>query len=285
MGLASWGKQVLDRFFKKPPEWWDKNLNKVIDDKVESDMMNFKKAMTPKEWEDLYLGGFDPYYVPNEEQLTKLYKLIAATLEDGKGRIAKVDKMTFHITWKEGLATVRCGHNVDTLEFLTEGAKERIKELVLASKNIHSIYKDGKRLGRMIVFGTGSPSMSSEDQEKLMELWSEPVNYGLVSFEEQIAKIEPYYNVSLIKEYNKMNTKTGEILEGVKLEELSKLLTGDLMQVDPDDMTDKQKKEMKVSLHDNRSKLGKKRVSYVNGKKHTRISIGTNMTPKKKKRR
>lgn len=54
-----------------------------------------------------------------------------------------------------------------------------------------------------------------------------------------------------------MGTRTGKLFS----------LNKDLVEVNPEDMTFKQKTEMKVSLHDNRSKLGKQRLSAIEERK------------------
>ncbi len=65
-----------------------------------------------------------------------------------------------------------------------------------------------------------------------------------------------------------MDTRTGVIHKG-SLDELEKKLGHrDLVEIDPADMTEKQKKEGKVSLHDRRSKLGK--VLTANQKRNRR---------------
>ena len=67
-----------------------------------------------------------------------------------------------------------------------------------------------------------------------------------------------------------MNIDTGEIVK-VNYEKLIKLqLKGNFVEIDESDMTEKQKREMRVSLNDNRSKLGKLRVQeskILNGNK------------------
>lgn len=59
-----------------------------------------------------------------------------------------------------------------------------------------------------------------------------------------------------------MHIDTGEIKEYGSMEEMKRDFEKGvrMMQIDPDDMTKKQKEEMRVSLYDNRSILGKKRV-------------------------
>ena len=59
-----------------------------------------------------------------------------------------------------------------------------------------------------------------------------------------------------------MNTTTGKIVMAGNRTELINMLkaqnsTGDFVEVDPDNMTKKQKKEMQVSKFDNKSELGK----------------------------
>lgn len=68
-----------------------------------------------------------------------------------------------------------------------------------------------------------------------------------------------------------MNTRTGEIVEGNELEELKRKMEElenaegveekeefkNFVAIQNDDMTRKQRRLMKVSKHDNRSKLGK----------------------------
>lgn len=65
-----------------------------------------------------------------------------------------------------------------------------------------------------------------------------------------------------------MNTKTGELFN-VSENDLEDLLNqnDDLIRIDREDMTIKQRKTMKVSLKDNRSKLGKQRLSAVEERK------------------
>lgn len=55
-----------------------------------------------------------------------------------------------------------------------------------------------------------------------------------------------------------MDINTGELKE-IKSKDLETLLkeNEDWVRINEEDMTDKQKKEMKVSLHDHKSKLGK----------------------------
>ena len=54
-----------------------------------------------------------------------------------------------------------------------------------------------------------------------------------------------------------MDTHTGRIYEG-NLEDVKRRLGhDDIVEIDPGDMTEKQRKEKRVSLHDRRSKLGK----------------------------
>ena len=52
-----------------------------------------------------------------------------------------------------------------------------------------------------------------------------------------------------------MQVETGKIYEGAK-DDLAKRFGGRFVEIDPDDMTGKQKDERQVSLHDHRSKLG-----------------------------
>ena len=58
-----------------------------------------------------------------------------------------------------------------------------------------------------------------------------------------------------------MQTETGKIFEGDQ-DELVKRLGGHFVEVDPDDMTKKQKRDGAVSLSDRRSRLGKKLTEY-----------------------
>lgn len=61
-----------------------------------------------------------------------------------------------------------------------------------------------------------------------------------------------------------MNVGTGEIINFETQEELEKAineLQGKLIEVNESEMTDKQKEFKKVSLHDNKSTLGKLRIS------------------------
>jgi len=55
-----------------------------------------------------------------------------------------------------------------------------------------------------------------------------------------------------------MNIDTGKLFESFKE---NKEFYSDLVSFCKGDMTEKQKKTMRVSLHDNRSKLGKLRIS------------------------
>lgn len=75
-----------------------------------------------------------------------------------------------------------------------------------------------------------------------------------------------------------MNPHTGEILHltDEQRKEMEKQLGFGLIGVEEGEMTDKQKKEMQVSKHDNMSILGKKAV---------KARRGSNYTPPKKKRR
>lgn len=58
-----------------------------------------------------------------------------------------------------------------------------------------------------------------------------------------------------------MNIDTGKIYNYVKKEELEKALEElNMMKINTFDMTAKQKENMQVSLHDNKSKLGKLRI-------------------------
>ena len=63
-----------------------------------------------------------------------------------------------------------------------------------------------------------------------------------------------------------MNSNTGEIHNFENEEQLKKIqdALGDaLVKIDEKDMTEKQKREMKVSKHDTRSKLGQLRQSTI----------------------
>ena len=75
-----------------------------------------------------------------------------------------------------------------------------------------------------------------------------------------------------------MNPNTGEIfnLTIEEQEELQKQLGHDLMSIKEEEMTEKQKENQKVSLHDNRSILGKKAV---------KARRDSNYTPPKKNRK
>ena len=75
-----------------------------------------------------------------------------------------------------------------------------------------------------------------------------------------------------------MNPNTGEIFSGEQMKEMHEALskdeflkqTKDFIPVDKNDMTKRQLSEMQVSMKDNRSKLGKKRIevmSSINNKK------------------
>ncbi len=75
-----------------------------------------------------------------------------------------------------------------------------------------------------------------------------------------------------------MNTDNGKIgsirdLLGDKMDEMSlqeqieELKSKNYIQIDPKDMTQKQKREQKVSLNDHRSKLGKQLTSIQQRKK------------------
>ncbi len=59
-----------------------------------------------------------------------------------------------------------------------------------------------------------------------------------------------------------MNTRTGELINLLE-NDLESSQNDDLISIDEKDMTTKQKKNMKVSLKDNRSKLGKQRLSVI----------------------
>lgn len=62
-----------------------------------------------------------------------------------------------------------------------------------------------------------------------------------------------------------MNIDTGQIEQFKDSEELRKRiaeLQGRMIEINENDMTEKQRKEMKVSLYDNRSTLGKKRIEF-----------------------
>ena len=54
-----------------------------------------------------------------------------------------------------------------------------------------------------------------------------------------------------------MDCRTGEIHQGTLDELLRQIPHKDVVPVSPEDMTDKQKEELKVSLNDHKSKLGK----------------------------
>lgn len=79
-----------------------------------------------------------------------------------------------------------------------------------------------------------------------------------------------------------MDSRTGEIHQFENEEELQKARIKNpfLVEIDPDDMTEKQKKELKVSLNDHRSKLGKLRCEME------KVISGTNKrrTSRRKKR-
>jgi len=60
-----------------------------------------------------------------------------------------------------------------------------------------------------------------------------------------------------------MDTRTGELYKFKNEEELKKKIIefrGDLVEIKESEMTEKQKKNMRVSLYDNRSILGKRRI-------------------------
>jgi hypothetical protein len=61
-----------------------------------------------------------------------------------------------------------------------------------------------------------------------------------------------------------MNTETGEIKNFDKklLEKWNEEITDPWIEIDEDDMTDKQKEEMQVNKHDNKSILGKLYTSH-----------------------
>ena len=57
-----------------------------------------------------------------------------------------------------------------------------------------------------------------------------------------------------------MDIYSGKIYTDLELQSLEKSMLDRMISVDWNDMTEKQKDTMSVSLHDNRSVLGKKRV-------------------------
>ena len=67
---------------------------------------------------------------------------------------------------------------------------------------------------------------------------------------------------------SKMNTRTGELFNADRetLEKMFKM-NQDLIEVNPKDMTVKQSENMQVSLNDNRSKLGRQRLSAIEERK------------------
>ena len=67
-----------------------------------------------------------------------------------------------------------------------------------------------------------------------------------------------------------MNTKTGEIIPFDELMKLSLWEQEDYIDINDDELTEKQRKNRKVSLKDNRSVLGKKRIKAVKGLKKKR---------------
>jgi hypothetical protein len=54
-----------------------------------------------------------------------------------------------------------------------------------------------------------------------------------------------------------MNIETGKIITGIEYQELLEEAKEKYIQISQEEMTMKQKEEMQVSLHDNKSKLGK----------------------------
>jgi len=62
-----------------------------------------------------------------------------------------------------------------------------------------------------------------------------------------------------------MNINTGEIKEFDEKSNLLEKLTKEWIEIQKKDMTKKQKKEMKVSLKDHKSKLGKKLTKTKKG--------------------
>ena len=70
-----------------------------------------------------------------------------------------------------------------------------------------------------------------------------------------------------------MHLETGEIKVASTQEELLELKKSeDWVEVNPRDMTPKQRQRMRVSPMDNRSKLGKKRVAHMRNLKKRRKS-------------
>lgn len=67
-----------------------------------------------------------------------------------------------------------------------------------------------------------------------------------------------------------MNINTGEIIENSALKELFFEKQQEFVQVNEEDMTPKQKLTKQVSLHDNRSRLGKLRVKSKNNLNFTK---------------
>ena len=66
-----------------------------------------------------------------------------------------------------------------------------------------------------------------------------------------------------------MNIDTGELFNADPRKTLKELLklNNNLIQVDQKDMTKKQEKNMHVSLNDNKSKLGKQRLTAIQERK------------------